>query len=137
VIPRPLNRWRPVAKMGSAFRKALAFSGETWTPTPEPERPRGADAGRSPEATARRRERKQRDRWSTPIAVRAVEPAPVEPTAPPDFTIQTPEACSWGDGRYMRWLLPTCNGRSGLDYKDLMEIQLTAKRRRESDDDHK
>jgi hypothetical protein len=119
--------------MGSAFRKALAFSGESsWSPTLEPERPRGADAGRSPEATRRRRERKQRDGWSAP-AVRAVEPAP----APPDFEIRLPDACAWGDGRYMRWLLPTCNGRDGLDYKDLMEIQLAAKRRHESDDDHK
>ena len=131
--------------MGSAFRKALAFSGESsWSPTLEPERPRGADAGRSPEATRRRRERKQRDGWSAQPA-RAeservlahgepkLEPAP----APPDFEICLPDSCAWGDGRYMRWLLPTCNGRSGLDYKDLLEIQLAAKRRRESDDDHK
>jgi hypothetical protein len=67
--------------MGSAFRKALAFSGETWTPPPEPERPR--DAGRSVEATRRRRERKA-NRWlgddsgSTPTVSHAPTPKPAE-----------------------------------------------------------
>ena len=121
--------------MGSAFRKALSFSGESWTPTPEPERPRGADAGRSPEATRRRRERKLRNVWADQPA-RAVETATAEPSAPPDFEIRTPDACTWGiDGRYCRWLLPTHNGRDGLSYREVMEIQLTAKRRRESEQD--
>jgi hypothetical protein len=117
--------------MGSAFRKALAFSGETWTPTPEPERPRGADAGRSPEATARRRARKLRNVWADQPA-RAVDPAPPETQGPPDFGIRTPEACSWGE-RYCRWMLPTHSGKDGLSYREVMEIQLAAKRRREDE----
>jgi hypothetical protein len=131
--PRPLNRWRPVAKMGSAWRKGYSgMSTEEWLPPADPERPRGADAGRSPEATRRRRERKQRDVWSAQPA-RAVELAPAEPPAPPDFTIRLPDSCSWGDGRYARWLLPTHSGKDGLSYKEVMEIQLAAKRRRESE----
>jgi hypothetical protein len=119
--------------MGSAFRRAMSLSGETWTPTPEPERPRGADLGRSVEATRRRRERKLRNVWADQPA-RAVEPAPAEPSAPPDFTIRLPDSCSWGvDGRYARWLLPTHSGKDGLSYREIMEIQLTAKRRRENE----
>jgi hypothetical protein len=127
--------------MGSAFRKALSFSGESWTPTPEPERPRGADAGRSPEATRRRRERKLRNVIGQPESAMGIPitphmPAPAEPPAPPYFEIRTPDACTWGiDGRYCRWLLPTHSGKDGLSYKEVMEIQLAAKRRRENEQD--
>jgi hypothetical protein len=123
--------------MGQAWRKS--YSGMTtqeWLPPADPERPR-RDDHRSPEAIDRRREIRARRGYelAAPPA-RDVEPAHSAPPAPPDFTVRLPDSCSWGvDGRYARWLLPTHSGRNGPSYEELMEIQLTAKRRRENEQD--
>jgi hypothetical protein len=86
--------------VSSAFRKALTFSGETWSPTPEPERPRGADAGRSTEATRRRRERK-RGRWvdaggSTPTIRAPPTPKPAESAFAEHLLAEAESLLPWG-----------------------------------------
>jgi hypothetical protein len=120
--------------MGQAWRKSYSgMSTEEWLPPADAERPR-RDDHRSPEAIARRREIRARRGYelgSQPA--RAVDPAPAEPPAPPDFGIRLPDSCSWGE-RYCRWMLPTHSGKDGLSYREVMEIQLRAKRIRENAD---
>jgi hypothetical protein len=109
--------------------------GQAWIPAEErrddPARPR-RDDHRSPEAIARRREIRARRGYELDVQPRPAAVAkapPPQPQSPPDFTIRLPDSCSWGvDGKYARWLLPTHNGRDGLSYREVMEIQLAAKR---------
>ena len=75
--------------MGSAFRKALSFSSESWTPEPEPERPRG---GRSPEGAARRRERRKADVRPVPVA----PPAQPPPAFPGHVLVDAEGYLPWG-----------------------------------------
>ena len=120
--------------MGQAWRKSYSgMSTEEWLPPADAERPR-RDDHRSPEAIARRREIRARRGYELDAQPRPAAVAPAEPQGPPDSGIRLPDSCSWGE-RYCRWLLPTHSGKDGLSYREVMEIQLAAKRRRESEQD--
>jgi hypothetical protein len=123
--------------MGSAaWRKSfVGSSASDWLPPP-PEPERRALPHDDTETSERRREKSRRaverasDRWLKPTPPRAA-PAP----APVDYTTQTPDGNSWTpDGRYCRWIWPTNSGRERWEAVDIKEVQLAAKRRRESAD---
>jgi hypothetical protein len=115
--------------MGQAWRKSYSgMSTAEWLPPADPERPR-RDDHRSPEAVERRR-LERRDRW-VKKPDQPLPPSPAELTSPPDFSVRTPEACSWdGNGRYARWLLPTHNGRPAFGPESDLQKILASQRDR-------